>query len=209
MGRKRQLRSSFALSVVVCALCLTGFATSAEASPVWLFNNAELTGSETTLSHAGESSLTIPGLTTSCEPFVYAMTISNSAGTGKGSITSAPLSNCFTSSKQCTVKSIAAEKLPWAAKLTTVSASDYLVIEGIRLGIAYAGEECALGGIVVVVTGTAGGLFDDATESVTFSSASFTATGTALKALGQSIKWTGTFTMLATGLHIGESLTVS
>ncbi len=196
------------LGTIAGLLYTATFAASAEASPVWKLNGTELGGSETTLSHATESSLTIPGLTTTCKPFVYAMTISNAAGTGKGSVTEVPLSNCSTGSKTCTVSKITAEKLPWTAKLTTVGGSNYLVIEGIRLGILYAGEECVLDGVLVVVSGSAGGLFDSATESVTFSSASFSATGTALKALGQSIKWTGTFLMLATGAHIGESLTV-
>lgn len=208
MMRNRRMKP-LGLATIAGLLCAATFAAGAEASPVWKFNGAELGGSETTLSHANTSSLTVPGVTTTCKPFVYAMTISNSAGTGKGSVTEVPLSNCSTSSKACTVSEITAENLPWPTKLTTVSSSDYLVIEGFKVGILYAGEECVLNEVLVVVSGSAGGLFENATESVTFSSASFTATGTALKALGQPVKWTGTFTMLATGGHIGESLTVS
>jgi hypothetical protein len=161
------------------------------------------------VSHALESSFTIPGLTTTCEPFVYVMTISNSAGTGEGSVTALPLSNCFTNSKACTVKSIAAQGLPWPAVLTTVSAKNYIVIKNIKVSILYAGAECVLGGVQVVVKGSAGGLIDNTTESATFDSSSFTATGTSLSALGTSIEWNGVFRMIATGSHIGESLTVS
>ncbi|HEU4945479.1 MAG TPA: hypothetical protein VFT10_10000 [Solirubrobacterales bacterium] len=209
MKIEQKPRLTFALSAIAALLCTAALAASAAASPVWKFNGAELVGSETTLSHATESSLTIPGLTTTCEPFVYGMTISNSSGTGKGSITEVPLSNCFTSSKFCTVKTISAEKLPWAAGLSTISSSHYLTIEGVRLSILYGGALCALNETVAVITGSAGGLIDNATESVTFNAASFAATKTALKAFGQTVEWTGTFTMLGTGAHIGESLTVS
>lgn len=200
---------TFTLSTIAALLCAAALAAGAGASPAWKFNATELVGSETTLSHAVQSSLTIPGLTTTCKPTVYGMTISNFAGTGKGSVTEMPLSNCSTSSKFCTVDTIGAEKLPWAAKLTTIAASNYLIVEGFRLSIVYGGELCALNETLVVVTGSAGGLIDNTTESVTFNSASFSATKTALKALGQPVIWTGTFTMLATGAHVGESLTVS
>jgi len=196
------------LGMVVSLLWGATFASSASAL-VWKFNGVTLAGSETLLSRAPESSLTIPGLTTTCKPFVYVMTISNPGGVGSGSVTEVPLSNCFTSSKVCTVKAISAEALPWTAKLTPVAGSSYLVIEGIKLSILYAGEECVLGETLVTVKGSAGGLIDNSTESVTFSSASFTATGTSLKALGQPIKWIGTFTMIPTGFYIGQSLSVS
>jgi hypothetical protein len=111
----------------------TIFAAGAGASPVWKFNNTALLGSETILDHDVESGLTVPGLTTTCKPFVYAMTISNPVGTGVGSITEVPFSNCFTNSKFCTVEAIGAGKLPWTAKLTTVSAKNYIVISGIEL----------------------------------------------------------------------------
>ena len=60
----------------------------------------ELEGSETIVGAAIDSSLTIPGLTTKCENFLYKLTIENGAGTGKGSVTELPLYNCTTNS-QC------------------------------------------------------------------------------------------------------------
>jgi hypothetical protein len=209
MKRNRKPAGVLLLGATVSLLWAATFASSASAV-VWKFNGVTLAGSETLLSHALESSFTVPGLTTTCKPFVYGMTISNPGGGGGiGSITEVPLSNCFTASKSCTVKTIGAEALPWAAKLTSVAGSSYLVVEGIKLGILYEGEECVLGETLVVIKGSAGGLIENATESVTFSSASFTATGTSLKALGQSIKWTGSFRMIPTGSHIGQSLSVS
>lgn len=202
---KRKLTSVFLGSALAAMAFTVAFAANASAA-AWKFNGTALTGSETLVSHALESSITIPGLTTTCKPFVYVMTISNPAGVGKGSITEVPLSNCSTNTKVCTVAAIGAKALPWGASLTTVTGSNYLVIEGFKLGILYGGEECALSGTEVVIKGTAGGLIENATESVTFSSASFTATGTSL---GSGIKWSGTFRMIATGAHIGQSLSVS
>ena len=43
-----------------------------------------------------ESALTIPGLTTKCENFLYKLKIENEGGTGKGEVTEMPLYNCTT-----------------------------------------------------------------------------------------------------------------
>lgn len=209
MKTHRKSLRTFVLSTIAALLCTASFAAGANASPAWRFNGTALVGSETILSHAVEAGLAIPGLTTTCQPFVYATTISNSAGTGQGSVTEMPLSDCFTSSGACTVKAIGAESLPWTVKLTTIGGSNYLIITGFKVSILYGGAMCALNGTLATITGSAGGLIDNETESVTFSSASFTATKTGLKALGQPVEWLGNFTMLAIGTHIGESLTVS
>jgi len=206
MSKKNGMSArSFALGMITALLWVVAPASGAEATPLWHINGKVLEEPEAALGHATESSLAIPGLTTSCKPFVYKMTIFGSGG----SVSSLPLSNCFTNSNACTVASIEAQKLPWSAKLVTVGTSNYLVIENFNLAILYAGEECALGETTATVTGTAGGLYDDVTESVTFNATTFKATKTQLKALGSSVEWTGVFTMLTTGLHIGASLTVS
>ena|SRR6188472_268566 len=205
MRANRERARIFAVGAIASVLCGATFASGAAATPIWKLNGHTLEEPEATIGHALASSLAIPGVTTTCEPFVYKMTISGSTG----SITKMPLSNCFTNKPVCTVSSIEAEKLPWAAKLVTVGASNYLVIEGFKLTIVFGGEECVLFETAVTITGSAGGLIDNASESIAFSSSSFSATGTSLKALGQSSTWTGTFTMLTTGFHIGESLTVS
>jgi len=209
MTSNRKRLTVLALCTFVCTAAWTAsFATGAQASPAWFFNGVELESKETTLNHAGEGSLSAFGLTTTCEPFVFLATISNSAGSGKASVTSVPLSNCYTSSPQCEVGAIGAETLPWSAHLTTISGTDYLVVEGVKLAITYAGEECVLGEVLVKYTGTAGGRIDNETESVTFDAASFTATKTALKALGAAATWNGNFTMIATGVHVGQALEV-
>jgi hypothetical protein len=185
------------------------FADAATASPVWKFNGVELTGSETIGGEAVLSSMTIPGLTTTCKKMHYEMTISNSAGTGQGELKALDFKTCFTNSKFCTVKSIKAEKLPWATHLVTVSSSNYVFIEGIKIGISYAGAECVLGGISVIVTGSVAGLYDNTSETFTLSSTSSEAAKAQLKALGSPIAWSGVFTTEASGAHSGEALTVS
>lgn len=191
---------------VLCAL----FAASASAAPAWKFESKSLEGSEVVVGAAIDSLLTIPGMTTKCENFLYKLTIKNEAGTGKGEVTEVPLYNCTTNEPEvCTVGSIGAEKLPWASKLTTISTTPYIIIEGIKVGIKYAGAECALGGILVSVTGTAGGQIDNTAETATFNSTTFGATKTELKALSTKIQWTGLFPTEAFQWHREQALSVS
>jgi hypothetical protein len=206
----RQKATSMLLrGLLAAALISAVFAGSAGAAPVWKFEGKELTGSETIVGAAEDSTMTVPGLTTDCENFLYKVKISNSAGTGTGSVTELPLFDCGTNSAACTVESIAAEKLPWASKLTTVSTVPYIIIEGVRVGILYGGEECALSEILATVTGTAGGSIDNVTESATFNATTFKATGTSLKALGSSVEWKGLFPTEAFEWNREKALTVS
>lgn len=204
----RKVKSILA-GVLMALAASAALAGPASASPIWNFEAKELSGSETVVGAAYESALTVPGLTTTCENFLYKLTIKNEAGVGKGSLTEMPLFNCKTDTTACAVKSIAAETLPWPATLTKVSTSNYIKIENVKVGISYSGEECVLGGIVVKVTGTAGGLLDNTTETATFNSASFSATGTVLKAMGSSILWTGVFPTEAFESRRLQPLTVS
>lgn len=208
MNRKAK---STSLGAVLAALAILSavFATSAGAAPAWKFEGKSLEGSETILGAALDSSLTVPGLTTKCENFLYKLTIQNEGGTGTGSVTEVPLFNCTTNSSACSVKTIAAEKLPWAAKLMVVSTSNYIVIEGVRVAILYAGEECVLGGTLVTVTGSAGGLIDNTAETATFNSTTLAETGTTLKAFGQKIEWNGLFPTEAFEWHREQALSVS
>lgn len=195
---------------VFAALALSAvFAASANAAPAWKFNGEALTGQEVVLGAAVDSSMTIPGLTTKCANFLYKLTIENSAGTGKGSVTELPLYNCTTDSKVCAVKTIAAESLPWPSVLKTVSTKNYIVVEGVKVGIVYSGAQCAVNGTLVTVKGTAGGLTDNTTESATFDAASFTATGTKLSALGSSVEWKGIFPTEAFQWHREQALSIS
>jgi hypothetical protein len=193
------------LFAVGAALLASAFSAAASASPVWKFEGSELTGKkETIVGDATLSSFSIPGLTTTCKKMHYEMSIFNSAGTGKAELNALSFTTCFTSAPECTVETIGAEKLPWAAHLATVSSSPYIFIEGVRVGIVYGGATCVLGETLVVLTGSAGALYDNTSETFAFSPSK-----SALKALGSPIEWQGVFTTEATGIHNGEALTIS
>jgi len=197
--------AALAALAVLCAM----FASTASAAPAWKFEAKALEGTEVVLGGAIESSMTIPGLTTKCENFLYKLTIENASGTGKGSLTEVPLYNCTTNSKFCSVEKIGAEKLPWTSKLTTVESAPYIIIEGVKVGILYAGESCVLGETLVTVTGSAGGKIDNTAETATFNSTTLSATKTELKALSQKIEWNGVFPTEAFQWHREQALSVS
>lgn len=184
------------------------FAASSSAAPAWKFNGTALTGKEDLLGAAVSSSMTIPGLTTTCEHFLYNMTIENSGGTGKGTLNEMPVYECHTSSPFCTVEAVAAQKLPWPAKLETIASKNYLFIEGVNVNILYGGELCALGETEVPVTGTAGGLLDNTAETATFNASTFTATGAKLKVGGSSIEWNGVFPSEGFEWHREQAISV-
>lgn len=205
----RKATTTFGRVALAALLISAVFAASADASPTWKFEGTELTGSEVILGAALDSSLTVPGLTTKCENFLYKLTIKNEAGTGKGEVTELPLFNCTTNSSACTVSTITAEKLPWAVKLSTISTKNYIIIEGVRVAILYAGKECVLGGTLVTVKGTAGGVIDNTAETATFNASTFTTTATELKALGSAIEWNGVFPTEAFQSHREQAISVS
>jgi hypothetical protein len=202
--RKYRIAGGLLAALMLCA----AFAAGAGASPAWKFNGKALEGTETILGGAEKSGLTMWGFTTTCDNFLYEVDIKNEAGTGKGNITSLPLFNCYTNST-CTVEAIEAESFPWPSELKTVSTSNYLVVKGVDVWILYGGWFCPLWGVWAHVTGSAGGLINNTTESATFSASTFKATATKLEALGESVEWNGVFPTEAFEWHRGESLSVS
>jgi len=207
--KKHRRRVARTALLAVAALMLSAvFAGSAMAGPAWKFNGEELKGTETILGGAEKSGLSMWGMTTTCTNFLYEVEIWNTEKTGKGNITELPLYNCYTNST-CTVEAIEAESFPWPANLTTVSSSNYLVVKGVDVWILYGGWFCPLWGSWVHVTGSAGGLINNTTESATFSPSSFKATGTELRALGESVEWNGTFPTEAFEWHREQALSVS
>jgi len=196
------------LAGVLAAVAMGAVFSASAGAAQWKFNGTNLTGTEDVVGAAISSSMTIPGMTTTCEHFLYNMDIENSGGAGKGSITELPLFECKTSTPACTVEAIGAKALPWPTKLMTVSTKQYLFVEGVEVGILYAGKECALGEVEVRVKGTAGGLIDNTTESATFNAASFTATGAKLKVGGTAIEWNGVFPTEAFEWHREQSISV-
>jgi hypothetical protein len=199
--------SALPLAILVALVFTAVCAGSAVASPAWRLGGTQLVGPETIVGKALENSFTIPGLTTKCE-LSYKMSIANSAGVGKGEITEFLLKGCSTSTKACTVKTAVAEKLPWPLHLATVATNIYVILEKVRIGFLYSGEECALDEIPVTVTGSAGGLFNNASSTIALNPSNFIATGTELRALGTRIDWNSVLTTEATGAHTGQALEV-
>jgi len=184
------------LTTTLAALLLAATFAAAASAAVWKFNGSELVGKETVIGKALENSFVIPGLTTKCE-LSYKMNISNSAGVGKGEITELLLKNCSTSSKECTVQTATAEKLPWPLHLTTVNSKIYVVLEKVRIRLLYGGEECALNETVATITGTATGLFSNTSSTIAFNSE-----------LNENVVWNCVLTTEATGIHGGQALEV-
>jgi hypothetical protein len=189
------------------ALC-AAFAGSAIAGPQWRFNGEVLAKEEVIVGAAEKSGLEISGMKTTCDNFLYEIKIKNSGGTGAGSVTDLPLFNCYTDGV-CTVEGIEPTGFPWTAGLRTIGTKNYIEIKGVHVKIVYGNEECAFYETEVEVTGTAGGLIDNTTESATFNAASFTATGTALSSFGTPVSWEGFFPAEGFETHRLQKLTVS
>lgn len=180
----------------------------AAASPTWKFNGSALSGTELIQGRATNLALAIPGLTTGCTHALFQAKIENSSGTGKGEITYLPLFECSTSSKSCTVEAIAATGLPWPLHLTTVASKSYVVLEDVSIEIVYGGEECVLFETVVEVEGSAGGLYGNVNETLTFDPGSFAATGTLLGTFGADVELNAVFGIEAFGPHLLDSLSI-
>jgi hypothetical protein len=154
---------------------------------------------------AKTGSLVLPGVTVTCE-FNPKLTIWNSSGVGKAEVTEFPMEKCGSSEPACTVESATAGRLGWPAHLATVAGEDYLVIEGIEIKLALAGEDCAYAGMPLTVKGTAGGVISNVNHTITFNGATFKATGTNLKLGASAVEWNATLGMVALGEHKGQGL---
>jgi hypothetical protein len=197
------------LGGLLAAMMLSAaFAGSAVAAPQWKFDETALTGEEVIIGAAEKSGLTLTGMTTTCENFLYEIKIKNSGGTGAGSVTDLPLFNCTTDTK-CTVEAIEPWGFPWTAGLKTISSKNYIEIKGVHVSIVYGNPLCVLYETEVEVEGSAGGLIDNATESATFDEASFKTTGTKLNSFGTEVKWKGFFPAEAFQSKREHKLTVS
>lgn len=203
-----KVRKGVLLLAAVAALVL-GAAASASASPAWKFNGTELGTTETLVGAATSSSMTIPGVTTECAHFLYNMKIWDTGGKGKGEVTELPLFECTTKTAGCTVASIEAKKLPWPTHLTSLWGNNYLIIENVDVEVVYGGSFCAYAGIPITVSGSAGGILNNETESATFNNETMIATGTGLWVGFTWVEWNGYFPSEAFQSHREQSLSVS
>jgi hypothetical protein len=199
-----QARKSIALLVSVAVVALSGMAASAaSAKPAWKFNSVELKGTELVAGVASPSSLPLPGVTVTCEDFAFVMNIWNVGELGRSELTELWPFECHTSNPHCILESIEAKKLPWPGHAVQIAGKNYLVTEGVDIGVVFGGSLCALSGLVEV-KGTAGGFF--ANSSLEFSKATFEATATALKVGAVKVEWTGLFLMEAFELNRERTL---
>jgi hypothetical protein len=191
-------RKMILLSAVLAALAVGAAASStASAAPQWHYNKTlpEEFAEETVVGAAFSSSLKSGGAATTCEHFLYKMEVWNWFGFGEGVVNELPLFSCTTTAPNCTVSAIEAENLPWPAYPETFAGKQYLIIEEVKVKIAYSGTSCTLG--TVHLTGSAGGLINNSNSTATFSKASAEATGTSLKIGANAVEWTGEFPMEA------------
>jgi hypothetical protein len=205
---RRRMTWMLMLSVAAALTASAAMASVASASPVWRFNGTELSGSETVVAETAASTLTLPGLATTCKASIT-MTISNSGGKGTASVTSMSLSGCSTNGV-CTVKSATASGTPWTGSTEIVGENSYLVVQGFSNKILYGGEECAIEGLTINYRGSVGGLFNNSNSKLIFNEASATATGTSLKSIGETkTGYDAEYEVKATGSHAGQALTLS
>jgi hypothetical protein len=190
-------RKMILLSAVLAVLALGAATSSTAGATEWHFGGTTLPEftEETVVGAAFSSSLKSGGASTTCEHFLYNMEVWNWFGFGEGVVDELPLYSCTTTAPNCTVSAIEAEELPWSAYPEKFGTKQYLILEGIKVKIVYAGASCTLG--TVHVTGTAGGLINNANSTATFGKASFEATGTSLKIGAAAVEWSGEFSMEA------------
>jgi hypothetical protein len=203
MGR----RTGYALLVtLVLALLGVASAPAAEAAPLWKFDGHLLVGSETVLAKTIDERFVIPGLPTECAHGSMLLEITNGSLIGGTAKVKEFLGEGCAAGPVCHVERFEAEKLPWPGHLATVAARNYLVLESMEIEALYSGPECAYAGAPVIIKGSAGGVIESATETITFNKASESATGTALKVGASAVEWDALFVTEAQGAHKGEAL---
>ncbi len=192
------------LAALTASAALAGTASASQ----WKFNGTTLAGSETVTAQSAKSSLALKGLTTSCAA-TETLTISNSGGVGVATVDSVTLSGCGTDGV-CTVTKATVKGLPWSGATSAVGGSSYLKVSGFDEEFLYGNELCAVEGLTFPYKGTVGGLFDNGSSKLVFDAASEKATSSKVTTFGGTeAKYSGEFSVKATGAHAGQTLTLS
>jgi hypothetical protein len=193
---------------VFAALAASAALANAAGAAQWKSNGTPLSGSESVVAETSASTLTVPGLATTCKASV-SMTIANSGGVGVATVNSMSLSGCGTNGV-CTVTSATAGEFPWSGATSVVKESPYLKISGFENRIKYGGESCAASGLTLRFRGSIGGLFDNASSTLTFNAATAEATGSSLMSVGETkTGYEATYSVKQTGANAGQALTLS
>lgn len=197
-----------AMMSVFAALAASAALAGAAGAAQWKSNGTPLSGSESVVAETSASTLTVPGLATTCKAAV-GMTISNSGGVGVATVNSMSLSGCGTNGV-CTVTSATAGEFPWSGATSVVKESPYLKITGFENRIKYGGESCAASGLTLRYRGSIGGLFSNASSTLTFNAATAEATGSSLMSVGETkTGYEATYSVKQTGANAGQALTLS
>jgi hypothetical protein len=192
------------LAALTASAALAGTASASQ----WKFNGKVLEGSETVTAETAKSSLALKGLTTSCAA-TEQLTLSNSGGVGVATVDSVSLSGCGTDGV-CTVTKATAKGLPWSGATSVAGGSSYLKVSGFNEEFLYGNELCAAEGLTFAYKGSVGGLFDNSSSKLVFNAASEAATSSKVTTFGTTeAKYSGEFSVKATGSHAGQTLTLS
>ncbi len=187
--------TGYALLFAVVLTLIGAGAPAADAAPIRKLDGHPLTGSEKVVAKAIDERFAIPGVTTEC---AHATMVLGIAGEGIGGGTTEVeefLGEGCTAASKCDVEAFKAKKLPWPAHVTVVGGKEYLVLEDMHIEILYGGPECALAG-TVIVKGSAAGLYERSTETITFNKASESAGGTSLKVGSSAVEWDALFAVV-------------
>lgn len=194
---------------VLAALTASAALANAAGAAQWKSNGTPLSGSESVVAETSASTLTVPGLATTCKASL-SMTISNSGGVGVATVNSMSLSGCATGNGNCTVTSATAPGTPWSGATSVVGANSYLKITGFENWITYGGELCAASELTFKYRGSVGGLFNNANSTLKFDAASAEATGASLKSIGETkTGYEAEYKVRQTGANAGQVLTLS
>lgn len=195
------------LSIVAALTASAALAGAAGAAPHWKANGTELTSPETVVAEVPASTVTLSTLATTCTATIGA-TIANTTGFGGVvNVESMSLSGCATNNA-CTVTSATAAGLPWGGASLSIEGNPYLKITGFDNRIKYA--SCAISGITFRYQGNIGGLFNNASSTLTFNAATAAATNSEIHSSGETeTTYSGVWNVHMTGSHAGQTLTLS
>jgi hypothetical protein len=178
------------LAALVLVLLGAHGAPGADAASVWKLDGHPPAGTETIVARAVDEQFVIPGVTTECAHATMVLEIVS----GSTEVEEFLSEGCTTAAgSKCHVERFKAKKLPWPAHRVTVTGKEYLVLEDVHIEARYSGAECALAGEALIVKGSAGGLIENTTETITFNKAAEAATGTSLKVGASSVEWDALF----------------
>jgi hypothetical protein len=204
MTKRRALGIPLA-ALAVALVASAAFASAASAEPFWKFGGTQLVGTETVSAKTTSSSLKLNGLATTCEATAE-LTIENTPVQGVATVNALELKGCGTDGV-CTVQKASVVGLPWSANTTSFGGKSFVVTDDFDERFLYGNELCAIEGWTLKYSGTAAGVFNNATSTLEYDGT----TGSNITTFGGGTKATyeAKFKVEATGARKGQTLTLS